>query len=125
MAWHSAGTYRIHDGRGGGRSGQQRFSPLDSWPDNGNLDKARRLLWPIYQRYPISWADLLILAGNVALERMGMPTFGFGGGRVDAMEPELVNWGYETQWMGDERYQGNRQLNQPLGAVQMGLSMYQ
>ncbi|HSJ35930.1 MAG TPA: catalase/peroxidase HPI [Acidimicrobiia bacterium] len=124
MAWHSAGTYRIHDGRGGGGSGTQRFAPLGSWPDNANLDKARRLLWPVKQRYgrKISWADLLILAGNVALESMGFKTFGFGGGREDVWEPEEdINWGPEDTWLGDERYSGDRMLADPFGAVQMGL----
>ena len=123
MAWHSAGTYRIADGRGGGGAGQQRFAPLNSWPDNGNLDKARRLLWPIKQKYgkKISWADLMILAGNVALESMGFKTFGFGGGRADVWEPDETYWGAEGTWLGDQRYTGNRQLDQPLGAVQMGL----
>jgi len=124
MAWHSAGTYRIGDGRGGAGAGQQRFAPLNSWPDNGNLDKARRLLWPVKQKYgqSISWADLLILAGNVALESMGLETFGYAGGREDVWEPdEDVYWGPETTWLGDERYTGDRQLNEPLGAVQMGL----
>jgi catalase-peroxidase len=124
MAWHSAGTYRIADGRGGGGSGQQRFAPLNSWPDNANLDKARRLLWPIKQKYgrKLSWADLMILAGNVALDSMGLKTFGFGGGREDVWEPdEDVYWGPETGWLDDERYSGNRQLASPLGAVQMGL----
>ncbi|HUB52711.1 MAG TPA: catalase/peroxidase HPI [Terracidiphilus sp.] len=124
MAWHSAGTYRIHDGRGGGGRGSQRFAPLNSWPDNVNLDKARRLLWPIKQKYgqKISWADLMILAGNVALESMGFKTFGFGGGRPDIWEPEQdVDWGPETTWLGDKRYSGDRQLANPLGAVQMGL----
>ncbi|KAB8194543.1 catalase/peroxidase HPI [Nonomuraea phyllanthi] len=124
MAWHSAGTYRIHDGRGGAGTGQQRFAPLNSWPDNGNLDKARRLLWPVKKKYGknLSWADLLILAGNVALESMGFKTFGYAGGRVDAWEPdEDVYWGPETTWLGDERYTGDRQLENPLGAVQMGL----
>ncbi len=124
MAWHSAGTYRIHDGRGGGGSGTQRFAPLNSWPDNANLDKARRLLWPIKQKYgrKISWADLMILAGNVALESMGLRTFGFGGGREDVWEPEGdIYWGPETEWLGDERYSGDRELADPLGAVQMGL----
>ncbi len=124
MAWHSAGTYRIHDGRGGGGSGTQRFAPLNSWPDNGNLDKARRLLWPIKQKYgaKISWADLMILAGNVAMESMGFKTFGFGGGRADVFEPEEdIYWGPETEWLGDERYSGKRDLEDPLGAVQMGL----
>jgi catalase-peroxidase len=123
MAWHSAGTYRIADGRGGAGSGTQRFAPLNSWPDNANLDKARRLLWPIKQKYgrKISWADLMILAGNVALESMGFKTFGFGGGRPDVWEPEDINWGPESAWLGDERYSGDRQLENPLGAVQMGL----
>ena len=124
MAWHSAGTYRIHDGRGGGGRGAQRFAPLNSWPDNVNLDKARRLLWPIKQKYgrKISWADLMILAGNVALESMGFKTFGFGGGRADIWEPEEdTYWGPETKWLGDERYKGDRELENPLGAVQMGL----
>jgi catalase-peroxidase len=123
MAWHSAGTYRIGDGRGGAGAGQQRFAPLNSWPDNANLDKARRLLWPIKQKYgrKISWADLMVLAGNVALESMGFKTFGFGGGREDVWEPEDVNWGPEGKWLGDERYSGDRNLQGPLGAVQMGL----
>src|ERR1700720_2087951 len=123
MAWHSAGTYRIGDGRGGAGAGQQRFAPLNSWPDNVNLDKARRLLWPIKQKYgrKISWADLMILAGNVALESMGFKTFGFGGGRADVWEPEEVNWGPEGTWLADERYSGDRDLQSPLGAVQMGL----
>lgn len=125
MAWHSAGTYRTLDGRGGGGTGQQRFAPLNSWPDNGNLDKARRLLWPIKQKYgnKISWADLLILTGNVALESMGFKTFGFAGGRADVWEPEEdVYWGPETEWLGgDKRYSGERELENPLGAVQMGL----
>jgi catalase-peroxidase len=123
MAWHSAGTYRIGDGRGGAGAGQQRFAPLNSWPDNGNLDKARRLLWPIKQKYgrKISWADLMILAGNVALESMGFKTFGFGGGRADVWEPEELYWGPESKWLGDERYTGDRELQSPLGAVQMGL----
>ena len=123
MAWHSAGTYRIGDGRGGAGAGQQRFAPLNSWPDNVNLDKARRLLWPIRQKYgrKISWADLMILAGNVALESMGFKTFGFGGGRADVWEPEEVNWGPEAAWLGDQRYSGHRDLANPLGAVQMGL----
>jgi catalase-peroxidase len=123
MAWHSAGTYRITDGRGGAGAGQQRFSPLNSWPDNANLDKARRLLWPIKQKYgrKISWADLMILAGNVALESMGFKTFGFAGGRADVWEPEELYWGPEGTWLGDERYSGERQLAEPLGAVQMGL----
>ncbi len=123
MAWHSAGTYRIADGRGGAGAGQQRFAPLNSWPDNVNLDKARRLLWPIKQKYgrKISWADLMILAGNVALESMGFKTFGFGGGRADVWEPEELYWGPENKWLGDERYTGDRDLQNPLGAVQMGL----
>ncbi|MGA8202671.1 MAG: catalase/peroxidase HPI, partial [Candidatus Sulfotelmatobacter sp.] len=124
MAWHSAGTYRIGDGRGGAGSGQQRFAPLNSWPDNVNLDKARRLLWPIKQKYgrKISWADLMILAGNVALESMGFKTFGFGGGRADVWEPEEeIYWGPEGTWLADERYSGDRDLENPLGAVQMGL----
>ncbi|HLX86484.1 MAG TPA: catalase/peroxidase HPI [Terriglobales bacterium] len=123
MAWHSAGTYRIGDGRGGAGSGQQRFAPLNSWPDNVNLDKARRLLWPIKQKYgrKISWADLMILAGNVALESMGFKTFGFGGGRPDVWEPEELNWGPEGTWLDDKRYSGDRELANPLGAVQMGL----
>jgi catalase-peroxidase len=124
MAWHSAGTYRIADGRGGGGAGQQRFAPLNSWPDNVNLDKARRLLWPIKQKYgrKISWADLMILAGNVALESMGFKTFGFGGGREDTWEPEMdIYWGPEGKWLADERYSGDRDLENPLGAVQMGL----
>ncbi|MFD1547675.1 catalase/peroxidase HPI [Nonomuraea guangzhouensis] len=124
MAWHSAGTYRISDGRGGAGAGQQRFAPLNSWPDNGNLDKARRLLWPVKKKYgqKLSWADLMILTGNVALESMGFKTFGFGGGRADVWEPdEDVYWGPETTWLGDERYTGDRELENPLGAVQMGL----
>ncbi|GAA0907092.1 MULTISPECIES: catalase/peroxidase HPI [Streptomyces violaceusniger group] len=124
MAWHSAGTYRISDGRGGGGRGQQRFAPLNSWPDNGNLDKARRLLWPVKKKYgqSISWADLLILTGNVALETMGFETFGFGGGRADVWEAdEDVYWGPETTWLDDQRYTGDRELENPLGAVQMGL----
>ena len=123
MAWHSAGTYRITDGRGGAGAGQQRFAPLNSWPDNANLDKARRLLWPIKQKYgrKISWADLMILTGNVALETMGFKTFGFAGGRADVWEPEELYWGPEGTWLGDERYSGERQLQNPLGAVQMGL----
>ena len=124
MAWHSAGTYRIADGRGGGGSGAQRFAPLNSWPDNGNLDKARRVLWPVKQKYgrQISWADLMILAGNCALESMGFKTFGFGGGRADIWAPEDdSSWGPEDTWLGDERYSGDRQLANPLGAVQMGL----
>jgi catalase-peroxidase len=124
MAWHSAGTYRIHDGRGGAGNGTQRFAPLNSWPDNVNLDKARRLLWPVKQKYgrKISWADLMILAGNVALESMGFKTFGFGGGRADVWEPdEDIDWGPEATWLGDERYKGDRELANPLAAVQMGL----
>ncbi len=124
MAWHSAGTYRIQDGRGGSGSGSQRFAPLNSWPDNGNLDKARLLLWPIKQKYgkKLSWADLMILTGNVALESMGFKTFGFGGGRQDVWEPEEdIYWGAETEWLGDKRYTGDRELENPLGAVQMGL----
>ncbi len=124
MAWHSAGTYRIHDGRGGAGRGSQRFAPLNSWPDNVNLDKARRLLWPIKQKYgrKISWADLIVLTGNVALESMGFKTFGFGGGRADIWEPELdVDWGPEATWLGDQRYSGDRELANPLAAVQMGL----
>lgn len=124
LAWHSAGTYRTGDGRGGAGAGQQRFAPLNSWPDNGNLDKARRLLWPIKQKYgqKISWADLMILAGNVALESMGFKTFGFGGGRADVWEPEQdVYWGTETKWLDDKRYSGDRDLENPLAAVQMGL----
>lgn len=124
MAWHSAGTYRISDGRGGAGAGQQRFAPLNSWPDNGNLDKARRLLWPVKKKYgqSLSWADLMILTGNVALEQMGFETFGFGGGRADVWEPdEDVYWGPETTWLDDERYTGDRDLENPLGAVQMGL----
>jgi catalase-peroxidase len=123
MAWHSAGTYRIADGRGGAGGGQQRFAPLNSWPDNANLDKARRLLWPIKQKYGrnISWADLMILAGNVALESMDFKTFGFGGGRADTWEPEELYWGPEGTWLGDERYSGERELQKSLGAVQMGL----
>ena len=123
MAWHSAGTYRITDGRGGAGAGQQRFAPLNSWPDNANLDKARRLLWPIKQKYgrKLSWGDLMILAGNAALESMGFKTFGFAGGRADVWEPDELYWGPEGSWLGDERYSGERQLAEPLGAVQMGL----
>jgi catalase-peroxidase len=123
MAWHSAGTYRIADGRGGAGSGAQRFAPLNSWPDNVSLDKARRLIWPIKQKYgrKISWADLMILTGNVALESMGFKTYGFAGGRVDVWEPEEIYWGPEDAWLGDKRYSGDRQLENPLGAVQMGL----
>ena len=123
MSWHAAGTYRTHDGRGGGGSGAQRFAPLNSWPDNANLDKARRLLWPVKQKYgrKISWADLIIFAGNCAYESMGFKTFGFGFGREDIWEPDEIFWGPEDTWLGDERYSGNRDLGQPLGAVQMGL----
>ncbi|MGO9503032.1 MAG: peroxidase family protein, partial [Streptosporangiaceae bacterium] len=124
MAWHSAGTYRISDGRGGAGAGQQRFAPLNSWPDNVSLDKARRLLWPVKKKYgqKISWADLIVLTGNVALESMGFKTFGFGGGREDVWEPEDdVYWGPETEWLDDKRYTGDRELEEPLGAVQMGL----
>ena len=123
LAWHAAGTYRITDGRGGAGTGQQRFAPLNSWPDNTNLDKARRLLWPIKQKYgrKISWADLMVLVGNVALDSMGFKTFGFAGGRADVWEPEELYWGPEGTWLGDERYSGERQLQNPLGAVQMGL----
>ena len=124
MAWHSAGTYRVGDGRGGAGYGTQRFAPLNSWPDNANLDKARRLLWPIKQKYgnKISWADLMVLTGNVALESMGLKTFGFAGGREDVWEPqEDINWGPESQWLGDKRYTGDRELDNPLAAVQMGL----
>ncbi|MCU1537070.1 MAG: catalase-peroxidase, partial [Humibacillus sp.] len=124
MAWHSAGTYRVQDGRGGAGAGQQRFAPLNSWPDNGNLDKARRLLWPVKKKYgqSLSWADLIVLTGNVALETMGLQTFGFGGGRADVWEPDDdVYWGSETEWLGDERYRGDRELENPLAAVQMGL----
>ena len=123
MAWHGAGTYRVADGRGGARGGQQRFEPLNSWPDNANLDKARRLIWPVKQKYgrKLSWADLMILTGNVALESMGFETFGFAGGRVDDWEADQAYWGPETEWLGDERYSGDRQLAKPLGAVQMGL----
>ena len=123
MAWHSAGTYRIHDGRGGSGAGMLRFAPLDSWPDNANLDKARRLLWPVKQKYgqAISWADLMVYAGNCALESMGFTTFGFAGGREDRWEPDEVYWGAERTWLGDERYSGERELESPLAAVQMGL----
>ena len=123
MTWHAAGTYRIADGRGGGGEGAQRFAPLNSWPDNANLDKARRLLWPIKKKYgrKISWADLLIFTGNVAMESMGFKTFGFGFGRPDIWEPEEIFWGPEDTWLGDERYSGDRELAGPFGAVQMGL----
>ena len=124
MAWHSAGTYRIFDGRGGASSGTQRFAPLNSWPDNANLDKARRLLWPIKQKYgsALSWADLMVFAGNCAIESMGLKPFGFGGGREDVWEPEEdINWGGEKEWLGDQRYSGDRELAPPFGAVQMGL----
>ncbi|HET6166686.1 MAG TPA: catalase/peroxidase HPI [Marmoricola sp.] len=123
LSWHAAGTYRIEDGRGGAGDGQQRFAPLNSWPDNGNLDKARRLLWPVKKKYgqAVSWADLLVLAGNVALESMGFETFGFGFGRIDTWEPQEINWGTEDTWLGDERYSGDRELGKPYGAVQMGL----
>src|SRR5260221_1643957 len=123
MAWHSAGTYRGGDGRGGAGAGQQRFAPINSWPDNANLDKARRLLWPIKRKYgrKISWADLMILAGNVALESMGFKTFGFAGGREDVWEPEELYWGSEQKWLDDKRYSGDRNLENPLAAVQMGL----
>ena len=124
MAWHSAGTYRIADGRGGGGTGAQRFAPLNSWPDNANLDKARLLLWPVKKKYgnKLSWADLLILTGNCALESMGLKTFGFGGGREDVWEAEEdIYWGSEKEWLGDNRYTGDRDLENPLGAVQMGL----
>ena len=123
MAWHSAGTYRIADGRGGADGGQQRFEPLNSWPDNVSLDKARRLLWPIKQKYGrnISWADLMVLTGNVALESMGFKTFGFAGGRTDDWEADMVYWGPESKFLADERYHGERKLEKPLAAVQMGL----
>ncbi|HJT78476.1 MAG TPA: peroxidase family protein, partial [Gemmataceae bacterium] len=124
MAWHSAGTYRIADGRGGAASGSQRFAPLNSWPDNASLDKARRLLWPIKQKYgrKLSWADLMVFAGNCALESMGFKTFGFAGGREDIWEPESdINWGSEIEWLGADRYDDDRQLQKPFGAVQMGL----
>lgn len=122
MAWHSAGTYRIADGRGGAGGGQQRFEPLNTWPDNANLDKARRLLWPIKKKYgrKISWADLMVLTGNVAMESMGFKTFGFGGGRVDTWESDLVYWRPEKKWLTDERFKVDRDLDNPLGAVQMG-----
>src|SRR5437870_8527620 len=123
MAWHSAGTYRIADGRGGAGSGMQRFAPLNSWPDNASLDKARRLLWPIKQKYgrKLSWADLLVFTGNVAMDSMGFKTFGFGFGRHDVWEPEQIFWGPEDTWLADERYSGDRELAGPFGAVQMGL----
>src|SRR5881392_3473247 len=123
MTWHAAGTYRIADGRGGGGAGAQRFAPLDSWPDNANLDKARRLLWPIKQKYgrKVSMADLIILAGNVAMESMGFTTFGFGFGRPDIWEPDEIFWGPEDTWLGDERYRGDRELTGPFGADHMGL----
>ncbi|MFN5601176.1 MAG: peroxidase family protein, partial [Acidimicrobiaceae bacterium] len=123
MSWHAAGTYRVTDGRGGAGTGMHRFAPQNSWPDNGNLDKARRLLWPIKQKYgnKLSWADLMVLAGNVALESMGFKTFGFAGGRADVYEPDETYWGSETTWLADERYSGDRELENPLAAVQMGL----
>jgi catalase-peroxidase len=124
MAWHSAGTYRTTDGRGGAGAGAQRFAPQNSWPDNANLDKARRLLWPVKQKYgrKLSWADLMILAGNCALESMGFRTFGFGGGREDTWQPQVdIYWGPEGEWLGDQRYSGDRELENPLAAVQMGL----
>src|SRR5215510_9610442 len=123
MTWHAAGTYRISDGRGGVGSGEQRFAPLNSWPDNADLDKARRLLWPIKQKYgqKVSWADLMVFAGNCALESMGFKTFGFGFGREDIWAPDEIFWGPEDSWLGDERYSGDRHLSEPLGAVQMGL----
>jgi catalase-peroxidase len=123
MAWHSAGVYRIFDGRGGAAGGQQRFEPLNSWPDNVNLDKARRLLWPVKQKYgaKLSWADLMVLAGNVALEEMGFKTIGFAGGRADDWEAEIVNWGMEKKFLADERHDDKGELAKPLGATQMGL----
>ena len=123
MSWHSAGTYRIADGRGGAGAGTQRFAPLNSWPDNGNLDKARRLLWPIKQKYgkKISWADLMVLAGTIAMQSMGFKIFGFAGGREDVWEAEDIYWGPEGKWLADERYKGDRELANPLAAVQMGL----
>lgn len=124
MAWHSAGTYRVQDGRGGGGTGQQRFAPTNSWPDNGNLDKARRVLWPVKKKYgkALSWGDLMILAGNVGLEDMGFDTFGFGGGRPDVWEADDdIYWGPETEWLDEKRYTGERDLEDPLAAVQMGL----
>ena len=123
LSWHAAGTYRVHDGRGGASDGSQRFAPLNSWPDNANLDKARRLLWPVKKKYGqrLSWADLIVLAGNVALESMGFRTFGFAFGRQDIWEPEEIFWGTEDTWLGDERYSGERDLAEPFGAVQMGL----
>ena len=124
MAWHGAGTYRVQDGRGGAAGAQQRFEPLNSWPDNVSLDKARRLLWPVKQKYgrSLSWADLMVLTGNVALESMGFETYGYAGGREDAWEPDIVYWGPETEWLGgDKRYKGDRKLENPLAAVQMGL----
>src|SRR5512145_1982110 len=124
MAWHSAGTYRISDGRGGAGAGQQRFAPLNSWPDNGNLDKARRLLWPVKKKYgkSLSWADLMVLTGNVALESMGFKTFGFAGGREDVFEPTDINWGPETEWLASDRFsKDGKELAKPFGAVQMGL----
>src|SRR5690554_679443 len=123
MAWHSAGTYRVADGRGGAGGGQQRFEPLNSWPDNANLDKARRLLWPIKQKYgaSLSWADLMVLTGNVALEDMGFKTYGYAAGREDDWEADTVYWGPEKEWLADERYSGDRELDRPLAAVQMGL----
>jgi len=123
MAWHSAGTYRTSDGRGGGGRGMQRFAPLNSWPDNVNLDKARRLLWPVKAKYgrKVSWADLFILAGTMAMEDMGLPSYGFSGGRADVYEPDMTYWGSESEWLADNRYTGDRELENPLAAVQMGL----